>query len=70
MYFPRWRAIEWPQKIIRQIEEVTAHLVEEEERFQKIQIADQDIFEQRIEAAEVRLAAPFLSRSDGAAPPS
>ncbi|XP_061640432.1 dynein axonemal heavy chain 1 isoform X2 [Phyllopteryx taeniolatus] len=52
-FMKKWRAIEWPQTINRQIEEVTAHLVEEEERFQKVQIVDQDIFEQRIEAVQM-----------------
>ncbi|XP_049589438.1 dynein axonemal heavy chain 1 [Syngnathus scovelli] len=59
----KWRAIEWPQKILSQIDDVTANLVQEEERFQKIQIADQDIFEQRIEAVEM-MVGKFIGYAD------
>ncbi|XP_054640454.1 dynein axonemal heavy chain 1 isoform X2 [Dunckerocampus dactyliophorus] len=59
----KWKAIEWPQKIIGQMEDVTKQLVEEEERFKKIQITDQDVFEQRLEALQM-LVGKFTVYSD------
>nr|XP_061814136.1 dynein axonemal heavy chain 1-like [Nerophis lumbriciformis] len=62
-FINKWRAIEWPQRILRQIEEVTVHLVTEEDRFQKIQIIDQDVFEQRIETVQ-RMVEKFVGFAD------
>ncbi|XP_061731227.1 dynein axonemal heavy chain 1 [Nerophis ophidion] len=52
----KWKAIEWPQRILRQMEDITSHLVEEEERFQKIQITDQDVFEQRLGSLQMMVS--------------
>ncbi|XP_077458505.1 dynein axonemal heavy chain 1 [Stigmatopora argus] len=62
-FMKKWRAIEWPQRILRQIDEVTVHLVQEEERFKKIQVIDQDVFEQRIETVQ-RVVEKFVGFAD------
>ncbi|XP_067287631.1 dynein axonemal heavy chain 1 isoform X1 [Pseudorasbora parva] len=44
----KWTAMAWPYKILNQMEAVKAQLVEDEERFHKIQDADQNNFLERL----------------------
>ncbi|KAM9362199.1 LOW QUALITY PROTEIN: dynein axonemal heavy chain 1 [Symphorus nematophorus] len=59
----KWTAIGWPHKIITQIEEVAVQHVEDEERFHKIQLADQSNFEDHVKSLQ-RLVAGFASHSE------
>lgn len=44
----------WPQKILNQIESVCLQHIEDEDRFQKIQMVDQKNFYELLESLEVR----------------
>lgn len=46
----------WPHKILTQMETVSAQHVDDEERFDKIQVADQNSFLERLSFLEVRFA--------------
>lgn len=46
----------WPHKILTQMETVSAQHVDDEERFDKIQVADQNSFLERLSVLEVRFA--------------
>lgn len=52
----RWTAIRWPQKIISQMEAAAAQHLEDEERFTKIQLADQNNFEDHLDSLKVSRA--------------
>ncbi|XP_029005758.1 dynein axonemal heavy chain 1 [Betta splendens] len=52
----RWRAIGWPQRIINQMEEVALRHVKDEEHFHKIQLADQNNFEERLDSLQMLVA--------------
>ena len=43
----------WSHKIVTQIETVSEQHVEDEERFHKIQLADQNNFQERIDSLQV-----------------
>ncbi|TMS18883.1 Dynein heavy chain 1, axonemal [Larimichthys crocea] len=49
----KWTAIGWPQKIISQMEEVVIQHMEDEERFHKIQLGDQNKFEDQLNALQM-----------------
>lgn len=49
----RWAANNWPSKILGQIELVRQQHVEEEEKFHKIQIMDQNNFQEKLEGLQV-----------------
>lgn len=52
-YLYRWTAIKWPQRIISQMEAVAVQHVEDEERFQKTQLVDQNNFEDHLDSLQV-----------------
>ena len=52
----RWTAIGWPQKILNEMEEVAAQHVEDEQSFHKIQMVDQNNFQERLDSLQVGLA--------------
>ncbi|XP_030276430.1 dynein heavy chain 1, axonemal [Sparus aurata] len=56
----KWTAIGWPQKIIGQMEAAAVQHVEDEENFHKIQLVDQNNFEDRLESLKM-LVAGFTS---------
>lgn len=49
----RWAANNWPSKILGQIELVRQQHMEEEEKFHKIQIMDQNNFQEKLEGLQV-----------------
>ncbi|KAL0978572.1 hypothetical protein UPYG_G00172390 [Umbra pygmaea] len=49
-------ALAWPGKIVTQIEVVSAQHVEDEERFKKIQLADQNNFQERLDSLQMVVA--------------
>ena len=53
-YQYRWNAIGWPSKIESQMETTYAQLEEDQERFQKIQVTDQNNFQDRLDTLQVR----------------
>uniref|UniRef100_A0A8C9ZPR8 Dynein axonemal heavy chain 1 n=1 Tax=Sander lucioperca TaxID=283035 RepID=A0A8C9ZPR8_SANLU len=59
----KWTAIRWPQKIIGQIEAVAVQNVEDEERFHKIQLVDQNNFEEHLDSLQM-LVAGFAAHAD------
>lgn len=52
-YLYRCTAIKWPQRIISQMEAVAVQYVEDEERFQKTQLVDQNNFEDHLDSLQV-----------------
>jgi len=52
----RWTAIAWPQKILSQMEATAAQHVEDEQSFHKVQLVDQNNFQERLESLQVGLA--------------
>lgn len=52
-YLCRWTAVAWPQRIISQVEATTVQHEEDEERFHKIQLSDQDNFGEHLDALKV-----------------
>ncbi|XP_071059360.1 dynein axonemal heavy chain 1-like [Pseudochaenichthys georgianus] len=59
----KWTAIRWPQKIISQMEAAAAQHLEDEERFTKIQLADQNNFEDHLDSLKM-LVAGFACHDD------
>ncbi|AWP03287.1 putative dynein heavy chain 1 axonemal [Scophthalmus maximus] len=59
----KWTAIGWPQKIISQIEATAVQHVEDEERFRKIQLVNQNSFEETLDSLQM-LVAGFASHAD------
>ncbi|XP_028430624.1 dynein heavy chain 1, axonemal isoform X1 [Perca flavescens] len=59
----KWTAIRWPQKIIGQIEALAVQSVEDEERFHKIQLVDQNNFEEHLDSLQM-LVAGFAAHAD------
>lgn len=54
--FPaRWAANSWPSKILGQIEMVRQQHIEDEEKFRKIQLVDQNNFQEKLEGLQVGL---------------
>lgn len=51
----RWAASSWPSKILGQIEMVRQQHIEDEEKFHKIQIMDQNNFQEKLEGLQVGL---------------
>lgn len=51
----RWAASNWPSKILGQIEMVQQQHTEDEEKFHKIQIMDQNNFQEKLEGLQVGL---------------
>lgn len=51
----RWAASYWPSKIVGQIEMVRQQHNEDEEKFRKIQIMDQNNFQEKLEGLQVGL---------------
>lgn len=51
----RWAASNWPAKILGQIELVRQQHLEDEEKFHKIQLMDQNNFQEKLEGLQVRL---------------
>lgn len=54
----RWTARAWPCKILNQMETVRTQTAEDEERFLKIQLVDQNNFMERLNILQVRLNDP------------
>ncbi|XP_013988847.1 dynein axonemal heavy chain 1 isoform X2 [Salmo salar] len=52
----KWTAIGWPHKIVTQMETVSSQHVEDEERFNKIQQADQNNFQERLDSLQMVVA--------------
>ncbi|XP_053339456.1 dynein axonemal heavy chain 1 [Clarias gariepinus] len=52
----KWTAMAWPQKILNQIESVCLQHIEDEDRFQKIQMVDQKNFYELLESLEMVVA--------------
>ena len=52
----RWAAIGWPQKILTQMEEAAAQHLEDEQSFHKIQMVDQNNFQERLDSLQVGVA--------------
>uniref|UniRef100_A0AAZ3Q3C2 Dynein heavy chain 1, axonemal n=1 Tax=Oncorhynchus tshawytscha TaxID=74940 RepID=A0AAZ3Q3C2_ONCTS len=52
----KWTAIGWPHKIVTQMEMVSSQHVEDEERFNKIQQADQNNFQERLDSLQMVVA--------------
>ncbi|CAJ1051390.1 LOW QUALITY PROTEIN: dynein heavy chain 1%2C axonemal [Xyrichtys novacula] len=59
----KWTAIGWPQRIISQMKAVAAQNVEAEEHFHKIQLADQNNFEEHLDSLQM-LISGFGAHSD------
>ncbi|XP_044079595.1 dynein axonemal heavy chain 1 isoform X1 [Siniperca chuatsi] len=59
----KWTAIGWPQRIINQMEAVAIQHVEDEERFHKIQLVDQNNFEDHLDSLQM-LVAGFAGHAD------
>lgn len=51
----RWAASFWPSKILGQIETVRHQHIEDEEKFRKIQLMDQNNFQEKLEGLQVGL---------------
>lgn len=49
----RWTVVAWPQRIINQVEATTVQHEEDEERFHKIQLSDQDNFGENLKSMQV-----------------
>lgn len=52
LYF-RWSAISWPHKIELQMEQTYTSLEEDQERFNKIQLTDQNNFQDKLDSLQV-----------------
>nr|XP_033782541.1 dynein heavy chain 1, axonemal isoform X1 [Geotrypetes seraphini]XP_033782544.1 dynein heavy chain 1, axonemal isoform X1 [Geotrypetes seraphini]XP_033782545.1 dynein heavy chain 1, axonemal isoform X1 [Geotrypetes seraphini]XP_033782546.1 dynein heavy chain 1, axonemal isoform X1 [Geotrypetes seraphini]XP_033782547.1 dynein heavy chain 1, axonemal isoform X1 [Geotrypetes seraphini] len=52
----KWYAIGWPHKILTQMEMIQEQHLEDEERFHKIQIMDQNNFMERLDSLQMALA--------------
>ncbi|KAM7063036.1 dynein axonemal heavy chain 1 [Molossus nigricans] len=52
----KWAASNWPSKILGQIEMVRQQHIEEEEKFHKIQIMDQNNFQEKLEGLQLVVA--------------
>ncbi|XP_040015424.1 dynein heavy chain 1, axonemal [Xiphias gladius] len=59
----KWTAIGWPQRIINQVEAAAVQHVEDEERFHKIQLVDQNNFEEHLDSLQM-LVAGFAGHAD------
>ncbi|XP_063071051.1 dynein axonemal heavy chain 1 [Engraulis encrasicolus] len=59
----KWTAMAWPHKIEKQLETVEEQHVEDEERFHKIQLVDQNNFQDRLESLQM-LVAGFSGYTD------
>uniref|UniRef100_A0A3Q3STI9 Dynein, axonemal, heavy chain 1 n=1 Tax=Mastacembelus armatus TaxID=205130 RepID=A0A3Q3STI9_9TELE len=59
----KWTAIGWPHRIINQMKEVVDQHVEDEAHFHKIQLADQNNFEEHLDMLQA-LVAGFASHAD------
>ncbi|KAL7843672.1 hypothetical protein AOLI_G00251840 [Acnodon oligacanthus] len=59
----KWTAMAWPHKILTQMENVQMQHVEDEERFHKIQLVDQNNFQERLESLQM-LVAGFAAYTD------
>ncbi|XP_054992649.1 dynein axonemal heavy chain 1 [Sorex araneus] len=52
----KWAASNWPSKILSQIEMVCQQHIEEEEKFRKIQLMDQNNFQEKLEGLQLVVA--------------
>ncbi|XP_067102135.1 dynein axonemal heavy chain 1 [Osmerus mordax] len=59
----KWTAMAWSHKIVTQMETVSEQHLEDEERFHKIQLADQNNFQERIDSLQM-LVAGFAAYTD------
>ncbi|XP_029358997.1 dynein heavy chain 1, axonemal [Echeneis naucrates] len=59
----KWTAIGWPQRIISQMEKVVIQHVEDEKQFLKIQLAQQNNFNEHLDALQM-LVAGFRAHAD------
>lgn len=50
----RWAASNWPAKLLAQMDLVYQQHAEEEEKFRKIQLMDQNNFQEKLEGLQVR----------------
>lgn len=51
----KWEAIGWPYKLVKTIEETDVFLKEEEEKYFKIQVADEFALQEKIEGLTVQV---------------
>ncbi|XP_078000357.1 dynein axonemal heavy chain 1-like isoform X2 [Glandiceps talaboti] len=59
----KWTAVGWPHKIDIQMQQVYNQLEEDQERFQKIQITDQNNFQDRLDTLQM-VVAGFAAHTD------
>ncbi|XP_072521546.1 dynein axonemal heavy chain 1 [Salminus brasiliensis] len=59
----KWTAMAWPHKILTQMESVRVKHEEDEDRFHKIQLVDQNNFQERLESLQM-VVAGFSAYSD------
>ncbi|KAM9332808.1 dynein axonemal heavy chain 1-like [Pholidichthys leucotaenia] len=59
----KWEAIAWPQKILSHMEIVATEHLEDEKRFHKIQLANQDSFMEQLDTLQASIAG-FTSHAD------
>ncbi|XP_019911214.2 dynein heavy chain 1, axonemal [Esox lucius] len=59
----KWTAMAWPHRIGTQMEAVSAQHVEDEEHFHKIQLVDQNNFQERLDSLQM-LVAGFTAYTD------
>ncbi|KAJ8395762.1 hypothetical protein AAFF_G00029990 [Aldrovandia affinis] len=52
----KWAAVGWPYKIATQVETVNAQHEEDKERFHKLQLADQNTFQERLDTMQMLVA--------------
>uniref|UniRef100_A0A3Q3IZZ6 Dynein, axonemal, heavy chain 1 n=1 Tax=Monopterus albus TaxID=43700 RepID=A0A3Q3IZZ6_MONAL len=52
----KWTAVRWPQRIVNQMEAVVIQHLEDEERFQKIQLEDQNNLQEELNSLEMLVA--------------
>lgn len=51
----KWEAVSWPLRVTQHVDEINDVLVEETDKFQKIQLNDELILEERIEVLTVQV---------------
>ncbi|KAI8481625.1 Dynein heavy chain 1, axonemal [Branchiostoma belcheri] len=59
----KWTAIGWPHKIVDQMDMTLQQLEEDEERFRKIQLSDQNNFQDRLDTLQM-VVAGFAAHTD------
>lgn len=63
MFCSRWSCIAWPGKIEQQIEATSVNLESDEERFHKNLLAEQNLFQDRLDGLNM-VVAGFAAHTD------